>query len=325
MRPGFLTSFVAISILALAPPTRLTAQAPAARAPRNQSELTLWMSELSNWGRWGADDERGTLNLITPESRVRAARLVKDGLSVSLARDSEKEKAADVSSPYEQTMRAAGMDAIAVSYHGYAHTHLDALWHIAVNDKSYNGVPRSLGWDHCAPKLSVLNVKSGVFTRGVLIDVPRLKGVKYLEPGVAVFSEDLEAWEKRANVRVGSGDAVFIYTGRWARRAEAGPWSVGEHAAGLHASVARWLKARDVAIVGHDGGNEVAPSLVEGVGLPLHQLLIVALGMPLFDNCDLEAVAAEAARLNRWEFLLTAAPLPITGGTGSPLNPIATF
>jgi kynurenine formamidase len=212
-----------------------------------------------------------------------------------------------------------------VSYHGYAHTHVDASWHFAVAGESYNGVPRSLGFETGAPALSVLTLKDGVFTRGVVIDIPRLRGVPYLEPGTAIYPEDLDRWEEATGVTVGAGDAVFIYTGRWARRAALGPWNVGGNAAGLHASAAAWLKTRDVALLGHDGGNEVVPTLVEGVGFPIHQLTLVAMGMPLFDNCDLEAVAATAARLGRWDFLLTVAPLAIPGGTGSPINPVATF
>ena len=326
---GVARSIVAAVVFAAAASTTsqaLRAQAPSpSRAPRNPAEVRSLFKEISNWGRWGKNDQLGTLNLITPATRKRAAALVQDGMSVSLARDSEVEQAADVSSPYERKMLSAGMDALSVAYHGYAHTHVDALWHVAVDDTSYNGTPRSLGFANGAPALSVLNLKQGIFTRGVLMDLPRLKGLKYLEPGTPIYAEDLEAWEKLAGIRVGSGDAVFIYTGRWARRSALGPWNVGARAAGLHASAARWLKARDVAIVGHDGGNEVAPTLVEGVGFPLHQLLIVGLGMPLLDNCDLEELAAAAAGRKRWEFLLTASPLPIKGGTGSPLNPIATF
>ncbi|MFN8061067.1 MAG: cyclase family protein [Vicinamibacterales bacterium] len=308
-------------------PADRSAQAPAtsARVPRNDAELTALMKELSNWGRWGKDDQLGTINLITPDKRKQAAALVREGVSVSLARDSERERAEDNGSPYEITMRAAGMDAISVAYHGYAHTHIDALWHIAVDDKSYNGVPRSLGFEKGAPALSVLNLKSGIFTRGIVVDIPRLRGVRYLEPGAAIYPEDLDAWEKKTGVKIGSGDAVFIYTGRWARRAAVGPWNVGQQMAGLHASAARWLKTRDVAMLGHDGGNEMTPTLVEGVGFPLHQLAIVAMGMPLLDNCDLEAVAEAAAKRGRWDFLLTVAPLAIRGGTGSPANPIATF
>jgi kynurenine formamidase len=313
-----------LAVVAVASATVL-ASGGQARLPQNGADLKTLMTELSNWGRWGADDQLGTLNLITPETRRRAAGLVTEGISVSLARTAEREEADDVGSPYEITMRGAGMDSIAVSYHGYAHTHVDALWHFAVDGESYNGVPRSLGFETGAPALSVLTLKDGVFTRGVVIDIPRLRGVPYLEPGTAIYPEDLDRWEEATGVTVGAGDAVFIYTGRWARRAALGPWNGGGNAAGLHSSAAAWLKTRDVALLGHDGGNEVVPTLVEGVGFPIHQLTLVAMGMPLFDNCDLEAVAATAARLGRWDFLLTVAPLAIPGGTGSPINPVATF
>ncbi len=157
------------------------------------------------------------------------------------------------------------------------------------------------------------------------MDMARLKGVAYLEPGTAIRVEDLEAWEREAGIRVSSGDIVFVRAGRWARRAEYGPWETGRHAAGLHASVAPWLRERGIAMLGSDYTNDALPSGVDGVTQPIHQLTIVAMGMPLFDNLDLEAVATEATRQNRWEFMLVAAPLAVEGGTGSPLNPLAIF
>ena len=167
--------------------------------------------------------------------------------------------------------------------------------------------------------------EEGIFTRGILMDIPRLKGVAYLEPGTAIYPADLEAWEEKAGMKVESGDAVFIRTGRWARRAELGPWNVARNSAGLHPTSVRWLKERGVAVLGSDVASDIFPSPVPGVSHPIHQLVLVALGMPIFDNCDLEAVSEEAQRQGRWEFLLTVAPLAVPGGTGSPLNPIATF
>jgi kynurenine formamidase len=140
-----------------------------------------------------------------------------------------------------------------------------------------------------------------------------------------VFVEDLEAWEKKSGVKVSAGDAILLRTGRWRRREKLGPWPVGRNEAGLHASTAPWIKARGVALVGSDSALDVVPSLVEGINLPVHTLMITALGINLLDNQDLEALAEAAARHNRWEFMLTIAPVPVTGGTGFPVNAIATF
>lgn len=294
--------------------------------PATTSEtVDQWMTELSNWGRWGADDQLGTLNLITPKKRLAALALVRDGVSVSLARDVEKAKSADNPNPFEHEMLNPGMDRFAVSYHGFAHTHLDSLCHFAYEEEMYNGVSRDTSTADGCQKLSVHNVKNGIMTRGVLVDLAWLKGVDYLEPDTVIYPEDLDAWEKKSGVTIDSGDAVFFRTGRWARREAAGIWDIGSQGAGLHASCAQWLKERDVAIVGSDFGTDVQPSGVDGSRFPLHSLLIVAMGTPLFDNADLEALTEAAQARGRWEFLLTAAPLAVPGGTGSPLNPIGTF
>jgi kynurenine formamidase len=174
-------------------------------------------------------------------------------------------------------------------------------------------------------KLGIEHMKSGILTRGIIIDIPRLKSVPYLESGVPIYPEDLDAWEKKTGVKITPGDAVFVRTGRWARREKVGPWKGSDGLAGLHASTVPWLKARDVAFLGGDGPQDVIPSLVEGVNLPVHTLMIGSMGVHIFDHMDLEAVAEKAARLNRWDFMLTAAPYPIVGGTGYPLNAIATF
>jgi kynurenine formamidase len=191
--------------------------------------------------------------------------------------------------------------------------------------KMYNGFSQEEVTQKGASRLGIHNLKQGIVTRGVLIDIPRLKGVPYLEPGAAIYPEDLDAWEKKSGIKVMAGDVIFIRTGRWARRAAVGPWAVNSGSAGLHASCARWIKQRDVAMIGSDAASDVIPSGVEGVALPIHQLMIVAMGVHIFDNCDLESLSEACAKRNRWDFLLTAAPIAVTGGTGSPLNPIATF
>ena len=304
-----------------------------ARPQMSKAEFDGLVKELSNWGRWGPDDQLGTLNLITPSKRKQAIQLVQVGLPVSLARNVEKEKAADNPKPFEHTMLLTGrdkgqwsVDNYSVSYHGLAHTHMDSLCHLFHNGKMYNGFSKSEVGTQGARKLSIDNIKRGIFTRAVLIDIPRLRGVDYLEPGSAIYPDELEAWENRASTKVTSGDVVLIRTGRWARRAAIGPWSVEkEGMAGLHASCARWLKQRDVAMLGSDAASDVLPSGVPGVSHPIHVLTLHVMGIHIFDNCDLEELSKTADRLKRWEFLITAAPIPVKGGTGSPLNPIATF
>ena len=307
-------------------------QAPRPPAGSNrivtEAEYDRWKKELSNWGRWGKDDQIGALNLITPAKRRQAAALVKEGFSVSLAGDADTLKAVDNPNPYEHTMLGIGSDRIAVGYHGIAHTHLDSLAHINADGVFYNGYTPDAATvtKQGHARNSIHNVKNGILTRGVLIDIPRLKGVRYLEPGTPIYVSDLEAWEKQAGVTVSAGDALFVRTGVWARRKAEGPWlrgrAEGGRSAGLDPSVIPWLKRRDVALLGSDHPQYVAPSNLPGA---VHDFALLYLGVHLFDNCDLEALGEAAAARKRWEFLLTAAPLPIRGGTGSPLNPIATF
>lgn len=317
---------------ALAGVALVHAQAPAApagerRFPRNAEEFDQLFQQVKNWGRWGADDQRGSANLVTDAKRRQAAALVKNGVSVSLAHNPLTEAADDNPSPFQHTMnRGFTTDTYSVSYHGYAHSHIDALCHILYKDQTYNGYSRAeVNTEKGCTKLGIDHLKNGVVTRGILIDIPRLRNLPYLEPGTAVYVEDLEAWEKMSGVRVSEGDAIFLRTGRWARRAKLGPWRVGQTEAGYHASVAPWIKARGVAFVGSDDAQDVTPSMVEGVNLPVHTLLLTGLGINLLDNQDLEAVAEMAAKLKRWEFMLTLAPVPATGGTGFPVNAIATF
>jgi kynurenine formamidase len=298
---------------------------------KNAQDFQKAMRELSNWGRWGKEDQLGTLNLVTPEKRKAALALVKEGISVSLARDVEKQKADDNGSPFVHTMDRTGTnntgffcaDTFKVSYHGMAHTHIDSLCHMFYEGQMYNGFSQAAVTSAGAQKLAIRNLKEGIITRGVLIDIPWLRGVPYLEPGSPIHPEELDQWEKRTGLKVSPGDVVLIYTGRWARRAAVGPWS-GKFA-GLHANCASWLKSRGVSVLGSDAASDVLPSGVEGVAMPIHQLSLIAMGTWILDNCDLEAVSAASKQRQRWQFLLVVSPLAVEGGTGSPVNPLAVF
>ena len=298
--------------------------------PVTAATIDQWATELSNAGRWGETDQLGTLNLITPARRVAAARLVTEGVSVSMAHPLLTEPAADNGSPFTHAMQATpdvaggwATDHWGIMFHGFAHSHIDALCHLAHKGSYYNGFAMTDTTTAGCRNLSIANIGDGIFTRGVLMDIARLKGKGWLEPGEGVTIADLEAWEEEAGIKVGPGDAVVLHTGRWLRRAAKGPHEGGYP--GFHASTVPWLKERDVAVVGTDGGLDVYPSGIDGVGAPVHTLVLTALGMPVLDVMDLTAVAAAAAERKRWTFLLTAAPLRATTGTGSPINSIATF
>ena len=296
--------------------------------PHNQAEFNALFEEVKNWGRWGPDDELGTANLITNQKRRQALALPTRGVTVSLSHNPMPNEAPDnPDSAFNHTMaETLRSDTIEFSYHGYGVSHIDALCHFLHNGLMYNGVPADASSvEGGCSKLGIQNLKNGILTRGVLLDIPRLKGVSYLEPGTAIYTEDIEAWLDQVGVTVAPGDVLFLRTGRWARRAELGPWQLSGNSAGVHASVIRWIKEQDVALFGSDSATDVQPSGVDGVALPMHTLLIAALGTNIFDNLDLELLAETAAAENQWSFMLAAGPIPVAGGTGSPLNVMAVF
>jgi kynurenine formamidase len=304
----------------------------------NEADFRRAMMELSNWGRWGNDDELGAANLITTAKRKQALQLAKEGLTVSLAHDVMQERGADTPNVLERVLgnvSATGTTdqyRYTGTYHGVAHSHLDAVdCHVMFEGKGYNGRKmEDITAAGGCPKGNINVLKDGVVTRGVLFDATRLPGKAaaqgWLEPGTAMHREDLEALEKIEHVKVTSGDVILLYTGRWKRRAALGAWPNTVGFAGYHADVAYFLKERGVSFIGCDGPNDVSPTgLPESIAIPLHKLSLVALGVDIFDNLDFERAAAEARRLNRYEFLFMASPLRIEKGTGSPLNPLAIF
>ena len=303
-----------------------------------EADFRRAMKELSNWDRWGNDDELGAANLITPAKRKQALNLAREGLAISMAHDVAQEKAADAANILERVVvnvsptGATDRYQYTGTYHGVIHSHLDAVdCHIMSDGKGYNG--RSMEDIKTAggcPKGNINALKDGVVTRGILFDATRLPGKAtpqgWLEPGTAIRREDLEALEKIERVKVSPGDVILLYTGRWKRRAALGPWPNATGFAGYHADVAYFLKERGVSFIGHDGPNDVSPTgFPQTVGLPIHQLALVAMGVSIFDNLDFERTAEEAKRLNRYEFLFMASPLRIDKGMGSPLNPLAIF
>ena len=298
-------------------------------------ELDAMFESLKNWGRWGDDDERGALNHLTPERSAAAAALVRDGRSVSLARNLPTQASPENPSPAHHHMLASGdaldangipgyeaaRDYVGSDVHGLAVTHVDALSHMFVRGQMYNGRPASEVRSDGARSNTVMAMADGVVGRGVLLDIPRARGVDFLENGDFVTVADLEAAESALGVTVGPGDVLLVAWGRDARkRARKGAF---DGFSGLHHECLPWLHEREIAVLGGDGISDPMPGA--GVDLwpfPVHQVGMVAMGLHLIDNMALEAMASACAEAGRWEFLFTMAPLRIERGTGCPVNPV---
>jgi len=304
-------------------------QGALSRPTVTEAQFLAWQTELSNWGRWGKDDQLGTLNLVTPARRRAAMALVKEGVPVSLAVNTFTEKAADVPCPAEWGMTTAtesgATDRVAFPcIHGAASTHIDSLAHTFFRGKMWNGYDTSalVTMTRGAEKNSVLPMKNGIVTRAVLYDIAKLKGVPYLAPGDRIFAEDLEAWEKKAGVRAGPGDALVLRWGRYGRRAKFGP---DDGAAGLDVSVLPWLKRRDISLIVWETAGYAPQPTGDLFRNAVHNFIQAILGIHVLDRADLEALSEATASRNRWEFMLMVTPLALPNATGSPVNPIAMF
>jgi kynurenine formamidase len=221
-------------------------------------------------------------------------------------------------------------DYFAVASHGVSVTHLDALCHIFNRGRMYNDRPASMVQSTGAVANSIMAGRDGIVSRGVLLDIPRLVGREWLEPGEAIYIEDLEAAEAAQKVRVQEGDILLVYTGRHKRRAQfpQDDRADGGRLAGLHVTTLDWLHERRVALLGCDGVSDVMPSGAPADGhyrIPIHSIAIPAMGLHLLDNADFGELAATCAELGAYEFMLTIAPLRLAKGTASPVNPIAVF
>lgn len=302
----------------------------------SEAEVLGMFESLSNWGRWGDDDRLGTLNFVTPEVTRAAMGVVRSGRAVSLARTITPKYAPDNTKPPLHFMIVSGESAPAegsgastdwygMACHGHSMTHLDSLGHLFWNGKMYNGRPASrVDQATGARDGSIEDAGEGVVTRGVLLDVPRALGVRYLESGYRVTPDELESAEVMAGVRVRGGDAVLIRTGRDADRAVRGPHVPDEQGcAGLSASCLPWIRERGIAVLGSDSAHDAMPSVYQRLAGPIHSVGIVAMGLWLLDNAYLDGLASAAAEVSRWEFLFAMGPLKLKRGTGSPVNPLA--
>ena len=309
-----------------------------------EEEVLGYFKSLSNWGRWGEDDELGTLNFITPQKTRRAAQLVQDGVTVTCARPITYESGPDQPFPPLHYMTESGegwasgdkvpasphatsKDFIGMIFHGHSITHLDSLAHLFWEGKMYNGKPAHLVSTSLGATVGSVDLaKDSVVTRGVLVDVPMVRGIEWVERGEGVMPEDIEEAEKRCGFRVEEGDVLLIRAGALKRREVEGP--VNPRDAGAtspHPASLPLFHQRGISLMGSDTGNEIFPVPYPGVPLPIHQVSMVAMGLWLLDHANLEELAQACREWNRWEFLFCMNPLRITGGTGSPVNPVAVF
>jgi kynurenine formamidase len=301
------------------------------------SEFEALFRDVSTWGRWGEDDQRGALNELTPERVAAAAGLVRNGVTVSLSLPLNTQFAADNPEPALHRMALPETpdggtgslqffkDFVGSDYHNDGHSHIDAFCHVAYEGSFYNGTPVETVTAEGATADSIEVLENGLVGRGVLLDIPHLHGLPWLEPGEHVFREDLAEAEREQEVTVGPGDILLVRTGMVRRLAELGAWETAKAKPGLHPRAMPFLAERGVAALGCDGNNDTAPSRTEGVGFPIHVLALNAMGVHLFDYLQLEKLAIACEQAGRWEFLFVATPLRIAGGTGSPVNPLAVF
>lgn len=302
-----------------------------------------WMKSCSNWGKWGPDDELGTLNYITAEMVRAAAKLVRRGRIISLAIpfDSQGPQAGKFErfNPIH-LMTRHGADAYAGALdHRPIHsaddviimplqcaTQWDSLAHIFYDGKMYNGYDMRLVSSFGAKKNGIANCKDKVVGRGVLLDIPRYQKVEWLEPGTPIYPEDLEGCARQQGVTVGCGDILLVRTGQIAQVRKRGSWGdyAGGSAPGLSVANAPWLYQSQVAAVATDTwGIEVLPNDTQGAYQPLHLIMIVHAGLLVGEIFDLEELARDCAQDGCYEFMFVAPPLPVTGAVGSPINPQA--
>lgn len=311
-----------------------TATAPKPPAALTQAEFRTLYDGLRGQLPWGESDRRGALNYLTATETLAAAREVRHGVSVSLAAPIERQVTPDDPDPARHKMTGTGAEAgpaglsfatdqIEMNIHGNADSHIDALCHVIYDRSLYNDVPANRVTDAGADELSIAQVADGITGRGVLLDIPAVRGVPWLEPGDYVTTEDLLAAEAAQGVRFGRGDLLFVRVGHRLRRAARGPWDAAARRAGLHPTALPLLAERQIAALGSDSNNDAAGPSAAGVDFPVHVLAIRALGLHLLDYLQFETLLPLCEQHRQWSFLCVIAPLRLPKGTGSPVNPIA--
>lgn len=294
--------------------------------------------ELSNKGKWGHKDKKGTVNYIDNSKILSALKLPKKGISISLSfditQDSTQINHSDFDDITKYNHQASSVefrgydwatDNYSISYHGFTVSHMDGLAHLGQGGKLYNGYDASNITPQGFEELGIEAFNGGIMSKGVLIDIPLLYGKEYLDAGTKITINDILNFEEKHNIKIEKGDVVLIRTGRWSEKSTKGDSDYSELSAGLDYKVASLLYDRKASVLGSDGTNDAQPSGIPEEGSPVHKLTLVSMGMPLLDNLNLEEISKEAKKQNKWEFFISIQPLRFKGGTGSPVNAIALF
>ena len=299
-----------------------------------QDEVDGWITGRRNWGRWGDDDERGAVNLVDASKRLAALALARSGRVVSLSRPYPKEPGPTNPTPAQHFIRqldrpngaGAVVDYYGFVYHGYTHTHLDALSHVWDRNGGWQGRdPAEFVTGEGVTFGDVTAWDTGILTRGVLLDVPRHRGEPHVTVDRPVHGWELETIAEAQGVVLGPGDAVVVYSGRESYQAAHRDAFLGapdQPSPGLHASCLRFLRDHDVAVLAWDM-MDARPNEY-GLAWAVHPA-IYSFGVAFIDNALLGPLAEACAEEQRHEFLLIVAPLNVPGGTGSPVNPLAVF
>ena len=297
----------------------------------SKEELKAYLREHRNWGRWPDDPEAGAANLITPEKKAAAARLVRTGRSVSLSRPWPIEPTPENPDPASLYVMSVGdktgggaLDYMSVAYHGHSVTHVDSLCHFWDEDGMWGGHDPTEAIVYDGVKHGSVDAwYAGLMTRGVLLDVPKHRGQPYVTHDQPVHGWELQEIAEAEGLELRPGDAVMVYSGREVYASEnhgtwGGPWDKP----GLHPSCLTFIRDNDVAVLGWDMLEAAPPHY--GTDVTVHAA-ISSFGVVLLDNALLEPLADACAEEDRYEFMLTINPLVVPGGTGSPVNPIAVF
>ena len=308
----------------------------------NEKELLSWIeNDLRNWYKWGNSDQKGTLNFIDSKKTLSSIKLVQEGFTVSCSGEVDFNNSIGTPKTPQHFMISAGdnyrenenngrqvaMDYFGMVFHGHSVTHIDSLSHFFWNGRTFNGRPSNVvTTSDGATEFDVMPSTKGIVSKGVLIDVPYIRNVEYLERGDGVTLEDIKIAIDKFDLDISEGDILLLRTGQMGQIKKYGSvdvWDKGS--SGPSPEILPFIYEKKIASVGSDTGNDILPNPYDKFTNPFHQVGIVAMGLWILDNLCLDELAEECIKRQRWEFCITVNPLKLPSVTGSPVNPIVIF